>query len=282
MYQVGSGTEGSHPDVTLYRISHASDQAAYPQFFHQHNGTVPEIGKNKYKKYTPFMPLNMTEVTEPGLTDPVGFGTLWRVQSYWDPSTVSVRILTGSFLNQNISNLHWKHRLPIIIIIIYKIRTASDFCSDLEPAHSQLPDSHPVRQPHRQPEFDPSIRRHSEIWGAANEAVLNIVFKKKIPPKIFKKNNNCILPRARASTAAAVSVIPVLARLSSTRLSFLSSNSNISMYISSWKKKANCLQWVTINVADPDPLVTSTDLAPDSSIIKQNTIQRKSTVLWLL
>jgi hypothetical protein len=76
MYQVGSGTEGSHPDVTLYRISHASDQAAYPQFFHQHNGTVPEIGKNKYKKYTPFMPLNMTEVTEPGLTDPVGFGTL--------------------------------------------------------------------------------------------------------------------------------------------------------------------------------------------------------------
>ncbi len=29
------------------------------------------------------------------------------------------------------------------------------------------------------PEFDPSIRRHSGIWGAADEAVLNIVRKKK-------------------------------------------------------------------------------------------------------
>ncbi len=40
------------------------------------------------------------------------------------------------------------------------------------------------------PGFDPSIRRHSGIWGAADEAVLNIVRKKreKIPPKnIFKK-----------------------------------------------------------------------------------------------
>ncbi len=41
------------------------------------------------------------------------------------------------------------------------------------------------------PGFDPSIRRHSGIWGAADEAVLNIVRtkKKKIPPKnIFKKS----------------------------------------------------------------------------------------------
>jgi hypothetical protein len=30
------------------------------------------------------------------------------------------------------------------------------------------------------PGFDPSIRRHSGIWGAADEAVLNIVRKKKI------------------------------------------------------------------------------------------------------
>ncbi len=29
------------------------------------------------------------------------------------------------------------------------------------------------------PEFDPSILRHSGIWGAADEAVLNIVHKKK-------------------------------------------------------------------------------------------------------
>jgi hypothetical protein len=28
------------------------------------------------------------------------------------------------------------------------------------------------------PGFDPSIRRHSGIWGAADEAVLNIVRKK--------------------------------------------------------------------------------------------------------
>jgi len=40
------------------------------------------------------------------------------------------------------------------------------------------------------PEFVPSIRRHSGICGAADEAVLNIVRKKKkrIPPKnIYKK-----------------------------------------------------------------------------------------------
>ena len=37
------------------------------------------------------------------------------------------------------------------------------------------------------PGFDPSIRRHSGIWGAADEGVLNIVRKKqKIPPS--KKN----------------------------------------------------------------------------------------------
>ncbi len=40
------------------------------------------------------------------------------------------------------------------------------------------------------PGFDPSIRRHSGIWGAADEAVLNIVRKKfkKSPPKIYIKN----------------------------------------------------------------------------------------------
>jgi hypothetical protein len=32
------------------------------------------------------------------------------------------------------------------------------------------------------PGFDPSIRRHSGIWGAADEAVLNLV-RKKNPPK---------------------------------------------------------------------------------------------------
>ncbi len=39
------------------------------------------------------------------------------------------------------------------------------------------------------PGFDPSIRRHSGIWGAADEAVLNIVRakKKKIPQKNIKK-----------------------------------------------------------------------------------------------
>jgi hypothetical protein len=41
----------------------------------------------------------------------------------------------------------------------------------------------------------PSIRRHSEIWGAADEAVLNIV-RKKIPPKITTmtiKRDPCII-----------------------------------------------------------------------------------------
>ncbi len=40
------------------------------------------------------------------------------------------------------------------------------------------------------PGFNPSIRRHSGIWGAADEAVLNIVRKKKRknpPKKYFKK-----------------------------------------------------------------------------------------------
>jgi len=36
------------------------------------------------------------------------------------------------------------------------------------------------------PGFDPSIRRHSGIWGAADEAVLNKVRKKiKNPPKKY-------------------------------------------------------------------------------------------------
>ncbi len=41
------------------------------------------------------------------------------------------------------------------------------------------------------PGFDPSIRRHSGIWGAADEAVLNIVRtkRKKSPKKILKKKN---------------------------------------------------------------------------------------------
>ncbi len=33
-------------------------------------------------------------------------------------------------------------------------------------------------------QFDPSILRHSEIWGAADEAVLNNVHKKKKSKKI--------------------------------------------------------------------------------------------------
>ncbi len=38
------------------------------------------------------------------------------------------------------------------------------------------------------PGFDPSIRRHSGIWGAAVEAVLNIVWKRiKNPPKKYLK-----------------------------------------------------------------------------------------------
>ncbi len=43
------------------------------------------------------------------------------------------------------------------------------------------------------PGFDPSIRRHRGIWGAADEAVLNIVRKKKkkIPQKIFEKKKIC-------------------------------------------------------------------------------------------
>jgi hypothetical protein len=43
------------------------------------------------------------------------------------------------------------------------------------------------------PGFDPSIRRHSGIWGSADEAVLNIVRKKrkKSPKKYFKKKMYC-------------------------------------------------------------------------------------------
>ncbi len=47
------------------------------------------------------------------------------------------------------------------------------------------------------PGFDPSIRRHSGIWGAADEAVLNTV-RKKIPQKIKKnlKINYCVVQAA--------------------------------------------------------------------------------------
>ncbi len=40
------------------------------------------------------------------------------------------------------------------------------------------------------PGFDPSIRRHSGIWGAADEAVLNIVRKKKKKKKKKQKAQN--------------------------------------------------------------------------------------------
>ncbi len=42
------------------------------------------------------------------------------------------------------------------------------------------------------PEFDHSIRRHSRIWGAVDEAVLNIVWKKNPPKKYLKKIKNKI------------------------------------------------------------------------------------------
>ncbi len=46
------------------------------------------------------------------------------------------------------------------------------------------------------PGFDPSIRRHSGIWGAADEAVLNIVWKKSW--KIPQKNNRAMYAAFRA------------------------------------------------------------------------------------
>ncbi len=55
------------------------------------------------------------------------------------------------------------------------------------------------------PGFDPSIRRHSGIWGAADEAVLNIVRKKKNPPppKKKKKLNFGLGPRRSISACTA-------------------------------------------------------------------------------
>ncbi len=45
------------------------------------------------------------------------------------------------------------------------------------------------------PGFDPSIRRHSGICGVADEAVLNIVWKKlKNPPKKYFKKNILLTP----------------------------------------------------------------------------------------
>ncbi len=45
------------------------------------------------------------------------------------------------------------------------------------------------------PGFDPSIRRHSGIWGAADEAVLNIVRKKKIDDVSDLLNFSIVLDR---------------------------------------------------------------------------------------
>jgi hypothetical protein len=42
-------------------------------------------------------------------------------------------------------------------------------------------------QSHNCSGFDPSILRHSGIWGAADEAVVNNVYRKKIPP--LKQNS---------------------------------------------------------------------------------------------
>jgi hypothetical protein len=52
------------------------------------------------------------------------------------------------------------------------------------------------------PGFDPSIRRHSGIWGAADETVLNIVQKKKkkSPKKYLKKKKKYLAPTCHLST----------------------------------------------------------------------------------
>ncbi len=57
------------------------------------------------------------------------------------------------------------------------------------------------------PGFDPSIRPHSGIWGAADEAVLNIVRKKKkkSPPKILKKTCRPTVRKPRTLCPSAVS-----------------------------------------------------------------------------
>ncbi len=54
------------------------------------------------------------------------------------------------------------------------------------------------------PGFDPSIRRHSGIWGAADEAVLNIIQtkRKKIPPpkkKTLRKAYKANFPKCHDS-----------------------------------------------------------------------------------
>ncbi len=52
---------------------------------------------------------------------------------------------------------------------------------------------------HNCPGFDPSFLRHSEIWGVADEAMLNIVHKKKKNKKPFKK-----LPKNEQKTKTTV------------------------------------------------------------------------------
>ncbi len=44
------------------------------------------------------------------------------------------------------------------------------------------------------PGFNPSIRRHSGIWVAADEAVPNIVWRKILPKNIYKKISIAPLP----------------------------------------------------------------------------------------
>ncbi len=59
------------------------------------------------------------------------------------------------------------------------------------------------------PGFDPSIRPHSGIWGAADEAMLNIVWtkRKKSPQKIFKKKNFLIVSTPSKMTSPFLSLI---------------------------------------------------------------------------
>ncbi len=93
--------------------------------------------------------------------------------------------------------IFWEHIIQIFVAVWVNLSSIFSTCFGLQQLWGlRMRSSLVVRASDCQctccngPGFDPSIRRHSGIWGAAGVAVLNIVRtkKKKIPPKnILKK-----------------------------------------------------------------------------------------------
>jgi hypothetical protein len=99
------------------------------------------------------------------------------------------------------------------------------------------------------PGFDPSIRRHSGIWGAADEAVLNIVRRKtkNIPQKNIKKKIYILCNQVGTTKTGVCRVVCLLAVCGTGYLIAVSASGStvyINIYISgNWFRLPDYRAW---------------------------------------